>query len=380
MSDVTVAKPVYRADVVGSMLRSPAFIEVKKRFRDGSLGEDRYRAAEDRAVDEALRIQEEAGLDVATDGEMRRDIFFDFLIAGVEGLEHREGSLVHFHSDEQDDVFVVPIPFVAVERLRAKAFPGLAEYRYASERSALPIKIALPSPTLALQFWTKEVSAEVYPDPFELVADAAAIVKVWVRELAEAGCPYVQIDAPELSQVYADERVRREYDERGISSERYKSEGAELVNELVAQDLPDSTTLGLHVCKGNGTQSWIAAGGYEDLARDVFRDASGFDVFHLEFDDERSGSFEPLRHLPEEKMAVLGLISTKWTKLEDQGELERRIAEAAEFHPLDRLAVATQCGFASAAETAEERKVTEQTQVDKLRLVADTARSVWGES
>jgi len=236
----------------------------------------------------------------------------------------------------------------------------------------------LPSPTLATAFWTKESSGDVYPDVFDLVADATEIVRAWVVELAEAGCPYIQIDAPELNEVYADERIRREYAARGIDPARFMAEGAEHLNEVTRADLPSGTTLGVHVCKGNETQSWIAEGGYEDIARDVFRRASGFDRFHLEFDDERSGSFEPLRHLPDDKVAVLGLVSTKWTELEDPALLRRRIDEASRFHPLDRLAIATQCGFASAAEIAEQRKITEQTQADKLRLVADTARAVWG--
>lgn len=171
------------------MLRSPSFVEAKDGFRDGTLGEDDYRGAEDRAVDDALRIQEEAGVDVATDGEMRPDFCFDFLISGVDGLDQRAGWTARFRDHEQDDAFIVTIPFVVVEKLRAKAFPGLGEYRYASEHTELPIKVTLPSPTLVLQFWTKEASGETYLDPFELVADAAAIVKTWVRELADAGCP-----------------------------------------------------------------------------------------------------------------------------------------------------------------------------------------------
>lgn len=371
------AETVYRADVVGSMLRPPELVDARAAFREGRLGEDEYRAVEDRAVDRALRIQEDAGVDVATDGEMRRDIFFDFFVSGAEGLARRDGWTVQFRSAESDGAMEVALPFVATERLRARSSPGLAEYRYARERTALPLKVTLPSPTLATAFWTREGSGDVYPDPLALVADATAIVRSWVAELAEAGCPYIQIDAPELNEVYCDERIRGEYAARGISPERFMAEGAERLNEVTELDLPAGTTLGLHVCKGNGTQSWIAEGGYEDIARDVFRRAAGFDVFHMEFDDERSGSFEPLRHLPDDKVAVLGLVSTKWTALEDPELLRRRVDDAARFHPRERLAISTQCGFASAAETAEQRLVTEQTQADKLRLVADAARAIW---
>jgi 5-methyltetrahydropteroyltriglutamate--homocysteine methyltransferase len=369
---------VYRADVVGSMLRPPELVAARAGFRAGDVGADELRAAEDAAVDAALRIQEEAGVDVVTDGEMRRDIFFDFFVSGADGLEPGDGWVVGFRDADGAPAMEVPIPFVAAKRLRPRSSPGLAEFLYARERTDLPVKVTLPSPTLVSAFWTREGSGDVYPDVLDLVADATEIVKAWVVELAEAGCPYIQLDAPELNEVYADPRIRAEYEARGIDTARFMAEGAELMGEVAKVDLPPGTTLSVHVCKGNGTQSHIAEGGYEDIAREVFARASGFDVFHLEFDDARSGSFEPLRHLPDDKVAALGLVSTKWTALEDPSVLRARIAEASAYHPLDRLAIGTQCGFASAAETAEQRAITEATQADKLRLVARTAREVWG--
>jgi 5-methyltetrahydropteroyltriglutamate--homocysteine methyltransferase len=369
---------VYRADVVGSMLRPPELVEARTRFRAGEIGAAELHAAEDAAVDDALRIQEQAGVDVVTDGEMRRDIFFDFFVSGADGLEPGAGWVVGFRDEHGDGAMEVPIPFVVTKRLTARSSPGLAEFLYARERTDLPVKVTLPSPTLVSAFWTKEGSGDVYPDVLELVADATEIVKAWVVELAEAGCPYIQLDAPELNEVYADPRIRAEYGGRGIDPRRFMAEGAELLGEVAKVDLPAETTLTVHVCKGNGTQAWIAEGGYEDIAREVFARASGFDVFHLEFDDARSGSFEPLRHLPDDKVAALGLVSTKWTALEDPAVLRARVQEASAFHPLDRLAIGTQCGFASAAETAEQRAITPQTQVDKLTLVGRIAREIWG--
>ncbi|HZQ64341.1 MAG TPA: hypothetical protein VFA66_03845 [Gaiellaceae bacterium] len=208
------------------------------------------------------------------------------------------------------------------------------------------------------------------------MADASEVVKGWIGELAAAGCRYVQIDAPELAEAFADERVRAEHAARGIDPDRFLHEGTELIGEVAQVGVPDGI-LALHVCKGNGTQSWIAEGGYEEFARHVFARAGGFDVFLLEYDDERSGSFEPLRELPDDKIAVLGLVSTKWTALEEPDELVRRIDDAARIHPKERLALSTQCGFASAAETAEQRKISEGTQEQKLRLVAEIAARVW---
>ena len=178
--------------------------------------------------------------------------------------------------------------------------------------------------------------------------------------------------------MFADPEVRAEYAERGIDPEEFKSQGAEILGYVASVPRPKDAILALHVCKGNGTQSFIAKGGYEDICREVFQRADAFDVFLMEFDDERSGSFEPLRYLPDEKVAVLGLVSTKWVALEDAAMLRKRIEEASRFHPKDLLALSPQCGFASASETAEQRMITEETQSAKLKLVADVARSVWG--
>ena len=200
----------------------------------------------------------------------------------------------------------------------------------------------------------------------------------WIVELAEAGCPYIQIDAPELAEAYADRAVRESYArDAGMKPGEFLSVATELICGLGQIERPDDVTLGLHLCKGNGTQAWIAEGGYEALARAVFPHLDGFDVVHMEYDDDRSGDFQPLRDLPDQVTAALGLVSTKWTRLEDPDTLRARIDEAARFHPKQRLAIGPQCGFASASETAEQRKVTPQTQVDKLSLIGEVARSVW---
>jgi 5-methyltetrahydropteroyltriglutamate--homocysteine methyltransferase len=261
------------------------------------------------------------------------------------------------------------------EKVTARECPGVDEFRYAAARADRPVKVTVPSPMMMLGFWS-EHSRDVYPDPFELAADAAEAVKGWMRELAAAGCTYLQVDAPELNEAYADESVRADYERRGISADEFIAVGTELVGSLAEVDLP-GVTLAMHVCKGNGTQSWIASGGYDEFSKHVFTRASGFDIFHLEYDDERSGSFEPLANLPDDKVAVLGLVSTKWTALESADDLKRRVDEAAQFHPKEQLALATQCGFASANETAQDRLITEETQRDKLRLVADVARDIW---
>lgn len=368
---------IYRADVIGSMLRPPWLVEARGDFRAGKLGAEEYKAVEDRAVDEALRIQETAGVDVVSDGEMRRDIFFDLFINGMEGFSQQQAWTVQFHSKDDDVAMEVPIPFTVTDRIKRRSSPALDEFLASKDRTEKPLKMTLPSPTLVCAFWSKEGSKDAYSDPFELFADAADALHDWAGELFEAGCPYVQIDAPEFNQVFADQRIRDEYTERGIDVERFKVEGAELLGRVAQVRRPADSVLGLHVCKGNGTQSWLAEGGYEDICREVFQRADGFDVFLMEYDDDRSGSFEPLRHLPDDKVAVLGVVSSKWQTLEDPEVLRGRIDQAAQFHPKDRLALTTQCGFASAAETAEERLMTDEVQSAKLKLVADVAHAVW---
>jgi 5-methyltetrahydropteroyltriglutamate--homocysteine methyltransferase len=280
-----------------------------------------------------------------------------------------------FHSrDGVDDDFV--FPFSVTEPVKALECPGVAEFSYASQRTDRLLKVTLPSPMLALSFYG-ETSREAYPDPFEFAADAAEAIEQWMRQLAQAGCRYIQIDAPEMATLYVDQSVRDQYEANGIPTDGFLSVGTELLTKLGSLDLP-GVRKGIHVCRGNGTQGWLAQGGYGEFTKEVFRRLDGFDVFHMEYDDERSGDFAPLTHLPDDKVAVLGMVSTKWSVLEDPDELVTRVEDAARFHPKERLAIAPQCGFASAAATAEDRRVLPTTQRDKLRLVASVAERVWG--
>lgn len=363
------------AEVVGSMHRPAELVRAREQFRAGELAPQALAEIEDAAVDAALALQEEAGLEVVTDGEMRRDFFFDFFVRGVSGLSLAPAATLTFHNSESD-AEQMEIPFSVTEKIRALECPGVAEFRYASQHTDKLIKVTLPSPMMMLGFYG-DASREVYPDPFELAVDATEAVQQWMRQLAEAGCRYIQIDAPEMCEVYIDQRERDRNAAQGISPDRFISVGTELLAQLGALELP-GVRKAVHVCKGNGTQSWLAEGGYGDFTKHVFRRLDGFEVFHMEYDDDRSGDFEPLSHLPDDKVAVLGLVSTKWARLEDPDVLVARIDDAARFHPKERLAIAPQCGFAAAAMTAEDRKVLPETQRDKLRLVTSVARRVWG--
>jgi len=374
---MSTATKVHHADVIGSMLNPPELVEARGQMRAGKLPYPEYRKIEDAAVDRSIKIQEDAGFDIVSDGEHRRDIYFGWLVSGLEsGMEMVEGRApVRFHG-EGDVEFEVNIPFAVTGKIKAGPCPGLDEFNYAKSRTDKEIKICLPSPTIMLAaFWDHKLSADAYPDPFVLGAETRDIIVEWMKELADAGCTYMQVDCPELIQAWGDPKFGDILD--GVDGDKFREIGTELVASLGDVKLP-GVTMAMHVCRGNGTQSWLAEGGYEQFSEHVFKEAPGYDIYLLEYDDDRSGDFKPLKNLPDDKVAVLGMVSTKWTALEDPAELKARIDEAAKYHPKEMLGLCTQCGFASASETAEERKVTEQTQVDKLKLIADVANDVWG--
>lgn len=372
------AQVVHHADVVGSMLNPPELIEARTQLRAGALSYEEYRAIEDAAVDRSIRIQEDAGFGIVTDGEHRRDFYFDWLFSGLEkGMEFVEGRpMIQFHDASGEVVHEHLIPVAITEKIQAKDCPGLNEIAYTLAKTDRQVKITLPSPTIMMtSFWDPQHSKRAYPDPFDLGAETRDMIVRWMQQLADVGCTAMQVDCPELVQAWCDPNFARILP--GIDQAQFRDIGTELVASL-GDAAPDGVTMSMHVCRGNGTQSWMGEGGYEAFSEHVFQKASGYDVFLLEYDDERSGGFEPLRNLAPEKVAVLGLVSTKWTALEDRDALKARIDEAAQYHPKETLGLCTQCGFASASETAADRKVTEQTQVDKLNLIGSVARDVWG--
>lgn len=343
---MTTTESILHAEVVGSMLRPAEVIAAQAELRAGNLTSEAYKEIADAAVDAALALQEEVGFEVVTDGETRREIFCDFFVNGLNGLRPVPANPVALRNHETGEESAITMPFSVTDKITVKECPGVAEFRYASQRTDKLVKVTVPSPMAALTLWG-DASWDAYPDPFDFVADVAGAVETWMRQLARAGCRYIQIDAPEMCEAYVDERVRAEYEARGISAEKLLSVGTELLAQIGAIELP-GVTKGMHVCKGNGNQSWsMATGGYEQFAKHVWKKVGGFDVFHMEYDDDRSGDFAPLAQMPDDKIAVLGLVSTKWARLEDADMLVARIEDAARHHPKQHLALATQCGFSS---------------------------------
>ncbi|HZP46483.1 MAG TPA: cobalamin-independent methionine synthase II family protein [Candidatus Binataceae bacterium] len=363
--------PFYRAEVVGSLLRPPYLRQARLDFAADRLSTAQFKRHEDRAVDEALALQESCGLDVMTDGELRRSGFVGPLTDYVEGFEALGLDRRRWHrlSDSAEVDLIVPVTVTG--KLRRRRSLAAEEFTYARARTARPLKVTLPSPLMLALRYSPEFSADAYPDPFQLFADAVDILRAEVRELASLGCEYIQIDAPEIATLVDPATCRNVYAANGIDPQRMLGEGLDLI-EAVA-DAP-GVTFALHLCRGNNAGHWMSAGGYEAISQQVFRRLRRYAIYLLEYDSERAGGFAPLRDLPSDKRVVLGLVSTKHELLEDFASLARRVDEAARHFPFDQMALSTQCGFAS---VAAGNPLTPATQEAKLRLVSTTARRLW---
>jgi 5-methyltetrahydropteroyltriglutamate--homocysteine methyltransferase len=360
-------------DVVGSLLRPPELLQARERLERGEIDEDEFRAIEDRAVDEALGLQEEAGLDVVTDGEMRRLSFQSQMTAAVEGFGDWDLDAFlwgEWHSDELGDLVVERPSIAVVGKLSRKRFLSVDEFAYARRRTERVLKVTLPSPSLFANFWEPGRSTEAYPSAEDFLADVAEILREEVDELVRVGATYIQLDAPQYP-LLVDARYREFYERRGWQADRWLEFGVELDNHVIGNH--PGVTFGIHLCRGNQASRWLVAGGYEWLATKVFPKVHAERLL-LEYDDERSGGFEPLRSVPEDKTAVLGLVTTKSGRRETVDVLARRIREAARYLPLERLALSPQCGFATSilgnALTLEDERA-------KLRTIAETAEAVW---
>ncbi len=357
-----------RSDVVGSLLRPESLREARRQWEAGQLGAAEVKRIEDRAVDEAVRRQEEAGLDIVTDGELRRYAFFGHLVESLDGFDKFGGWAIPFHDDQGGElVFKRP---VVVEKLRWRHGMCAEEWVYLRARAARPGKVTLISSQQAAAYYDPDKSKGAYPTRDAYLADVVDFTRREVEELVRLGCAYVQIDAPQYAALL-DPALREGYRQRGSDPDRLIDVCIEMDNAVIGRH--PGVTFGLHICRGNNQSMFYASGGYAPIAR-VFRQ-SRFERFLLEYDDERSGGFEPLASMPEDRSVVLGLVTTKKPRLESVEELRRRVAEAARFVPLERLALSPQCGFAS---TMEGNRVTPDDQWAKLRRVAETARVIWG--
>ncbi len=366
--------PPFRADHVGSLLRPARLLRARDDFTAGQITAADLRAVEDEEIPGAIRMQEEVGLQSATDGEFRRASWHMDFIYALGGVSKAPGHLAVKFTNAAGEIEFTPASIRIDGKLRivdtifADAFTFLRDH----VTTAVP-KLTIPSPNMVhYRGGPASVDHTVYPDLEEFWADLAAAYADEVQRLYALGCTYLQFDDTSLA--YLNDPVQRaEISERGEDAEHLHLRYIKQINAAI-KDKPDGMAITTHMCRGNFRSSWVASGGYDFVAEALFSELD-VDGFFLEYDDERSGGFEPLRFVPPGKMVVLGLVTTKRPELESKDDLKRRIDEAAKYIPLDQLGLSGQCGFSS---TSEGNTLTYDQEVAKLRLIVETAREVWG--
>jgi 5-methyltetrahydropteroyltriglutamate--homocysteine methyltransferase len=362
-------------DVVGSLLRPPELLKAREELAAGTISPAAFKKIEDRAVDQAVALQEQAGIDVVTDGEMRRLSFQSALTDAVEGFG--EVTLDAFlwgewHSETLGDKAIKrPTELGVTGKLKRRRHLAAEEFTYLRARATKIPKITLTSPSLYANLWSKERSTSIYPTLDDFLADVVAIYRDEVDELVRLGCTYIQLDAPHYP-LLIEPRWRAFYEGQGWTLDRWLAHGLELDNAVI--DGHPGVTFSMHLCRGNQMSRWLVEGSYEPIARQVFQRIH-VNRLLLEYDDERSGSFEPLQHVPKDKMVVLGLVTTKTPRRETVDELRQRIDQASRYFPRDRLALSSQCGFST---SIVGNSISVDDERSKLETIAQTAAAVWG--
>jgi 5-methyltetrahydropteroyltriglutamate--homocysteine methyltransferase len=366
--------PPFRADHVGSLLRPPRLHQARDDHAAGRITAADLKAVEDEEIAGAIAMQEEVGLQSATDGEFRRASWHMDFIYALGGVSKAPGHLaVKFHNAAGDIEFTpasirIDGKLGIGDTIFADAFTFVRDH----VTTAVP-KLTIPSPNMVhYRGGPASVDPAVYPDMEGFWADLAAAYADEVRRLGALGCTYLQFDDTSLAYLN-DPAQRAEISGRGEDAEHMHLRYIRQINDAV-KDRPAGMAITTHMCRGNFRSSWVASGGYDFVAEALFSELD-VDGFFLEYDDERSGGFEPLRFVPEGKMVVLGLVTTKRPELESPDGLKRRIEEAARFVPLDQICLSGQCGFSS---TVEGNALTYDEQVAKLRLIVDVAHQIWG--
>ena len=361
--------PPFRADHVGSLLRPPALLAARADHAAGRLSAEALRRIEDDAVREAVRMQEDIGLQGVTDGEFRRvDWLMDFKF-GIGGVERIAAEAVHVpFTSEAGRVDWTFVPY-RVGRLHFRDAIFAEDFAFLKSTTSATPKLTIPSPSMMHYPGGRGIDRTVYPDMEQFFADLADVYIKEMNGLAKLGCTYLQMDDTSLAML--NDPARRAA--IGESAETDHLRYIKLLNDVLAEK-PRRTTICAHLCRGNFRSAWLADGSYDHVAEALFSELN-VNGFFLEYDDERSGSFAPLRFVPKGRMVVLGLVTTKKAALESKDELKRRIDQAAKYVPLEQLCLSPQCGFAS---TAEGNLLTVDDQIAKLRLVVETAREVWG--
>jgi 5-methyltetrahydropteroyltriglutamate--homocysteine methyltransferase len=366
------ATPPFRADHVGSLLRTTPLKEARAQREKGEISAETLKTVEDREIAGIIRKQEEVGLKVVTDGEFRRAFWnYDFL-GKLDGVEAYLGERkIKFQG-------VNPKPMMLRVTGKLGGFfghPMLDHFRFVKEHARALPKMTIPSPSsLHFRYGREAVPGSIYPDMNDFYRDLGQSYRKVVRAFADAGCRYLQLDEVNFTYL-CDPKLRAQVADRGDDPEKLPSIYAGMINAAIS-DIPPDMTIAMHLCRGNFQSTFVASGGYEPVAEILFN-AINVHGYFMEYDSDRAGGFEPLRFVPKGKMVVLGLVTSKSGRLESKDDIKRRIDQAAKFVPLGQLCLSPQCGFAS---TEEGNILAENEQWAKLRMIVEVAEEVWGQS
>lgn len=365
--------PPFRADHVGSLLRPPALLQMRERYHEGQISAAELRTAEDEAIADVIKKQEAVGLQSITDGEFRRTFFhLDFLeqVGGVTvsgAIEANPGAKPATNG-------FTPPRLEVTGKLRHVRNIQVDDFLYLKAKSTATPKVCIPSPTMVhFRGGRKAIDIHAYPDMDEFFEDLAEVYRAEIQALYDAGCRYIQLDDTNLAYL-CDPQMRQGAIDRGDDPNELPRTYAALINAVI-DDRPDDLTVGVHLCRGNFRSTWFAQGGYEPVAEVLFNELN-VDAYFLEYDDERSGDFAPLRFVPENKTVVVGVVTSKKGELEEKDYIIGRVKEAAKYMSLENMCLSPQCGFSS---TVHGNELTEEQQWAKLAFIVQTAREVWGD-
>jgi 5-methyltetrahydropteroyltriglutamate--homocysteine methyltransferase len=365
------ANPPFRAEQVGSLLRPPALLAARADWKSGTITAEELRTVEDEHIATSIREVEALGMQAVTDGEFRREYFHIDFLEKLDGVTAVGEILANPNSKQRADGYSPP-SLAVTGKLRHARNIQVDDFNFLATHATVLPKVAIPSPTM-VHFRGGRAAIDItsYPDMNVFFTDLAQCYRDEIAALYAAGCRYLQLDDTNLAYL-CDEKMRAGAVARGEDPNTLPHTYAELINSVIS-DRPADLTVGIHLCRGNYRSTWFAEGGYEPVAEVLFNELD-VDAYFLEYDDERSGDFSPLRFVPDNKVVVLGIVSSKVPAMEDRAVLRSRIAEAAAYVPLDRLCLSPQCGFSS---TSHGNEITTDVQWAKLRQVVDTAAEVW---
>lgn len=356
---------------MGSLLRPPELLEARARRDRGEITNEALRAVEDHCIRDVVKLQEDVGLQSISDGEFRRLMFHVDFLTSIGGVEARGGLGTKFRTKDGELNFAPPRLLVTGKVAHVTPIEK-ANFEFLRSLTKRTPRCSIPSPTmLHFRGGRAAIDAKIYPDLEDFFSDLAHCYQREVSTLAEAGCTYLHLDDTNLAYL-CDPEMRRGVRERGDDPDALTHRYAAIINAAL-KTRPPNMTVAIHLCRGNFRSAWVAEGSYEPVADVLFNEVD-VDAFSLEYDDERSGDFAPLRLVPKDKMVILGLVTSKVGTLESKDEIKRRIDEAVRYIPLEQVCLSPQCGFAS---TVEGNRITVEQEIAKLKLVVDTASEVW---